>query len=335
MAPASPTVARVVSRPGGSLLQGSPTNPAACQAASNQRLPRVRNWAGSGRLLWRSCRIGIEQWPRSNPPVNDSRLPASSEDSRSIRWSNRRGLIAITSKRSRLVTLQAIPSEFYAVSFLRQYAGVLGLPSDKMVGALRQQLADLEEIPEQRLFNEVSLSPHALRAAAIEKIRRWTGEFFANRSNAVVAGILMLAGALGWWYVGSLDTVAVAAPSPGADVESQRAPEVGAGAAERTGTGASNSVRPTTTSIAPASEPARLGSAETLAIQLQASGEVWVRAVVDGGRSQESIMQAGNRRAFRARERLQFTAGNAGAITLVVKWAGAGFHRRARAGQAR
>ena len=89
-------------------------------------------------------------------------------------------------------------------------------------------------------------------------------------------------------------------------------------AAAAPGTEASETVRPAATPAAPTPGPAPLGSAETLAIQLRASGEVWVRAVVDGGRSQEAILQAGNLRTFRARERVQFTAGNAGAITLVV-----------------
>lgn len=92
----------------------------------------------------------------------------------------------------------------------------------------------------------------------------------------------------------------------------------GAEAAAAAGTEASESARPATPPVAPTPGPAPLGSAETLAIQLRASGEVWVRAVVDGGRSQEAILQAGNLRTFRARERVQFTAGNAGAITLVV-----------------
>ena len=89
-------------------------------------------------------------------------------------------------------------------------------------------------------------------------------------------------------------------------------------AAPAPGTEASETVRPAATPATPTPGPAPLGSAETLGIQLRASGEVWVRAIVDGGRPQEAILQAGNLRTFRARERLEFTAGNAGAITLVV-----------------
>ena len=211
----------------------------------------------------------------------------------------------------------AIPADFYAISFLRQYSAVLGLPTDDMVSALRQELADADDTTAE--FSQLQVSPtsHALWAAGFEKIRRWTGEFIANRANAVVAAALMLVGAIGWWYVGCSETAVIATPPEGAGVESLGAAG-GAEAAAAAGTEASESARPATPPVAPTPGPAPLGSAETLAIQLRASGEVWVRAVVDGGRSQEAILQAGNLRTFRARERVQFTAGNAGAITLVV-----------------
>lgn len=211
----------------------------------------------------------------------------------------------------------AIPADFYAISFLRQYSAVLGLPTDDMVSALRQELADADDTTAE--FSQLQVSPtsHALWAAGFEKIRRWTGEFIANRANAVVAAALMLVGAIGWWYVGCSETAVIATPPEGAGVESLGAAG-GAEAAAADGTEASESARPATPPVAPTPGPAPLGSAETLAIQLRASGEVWVRAVVDGGRSQEAILQAGNLRTFRARERVQFTAGNAGAITLVV-----------------
>lgn len=213
--------------------------------------------------------------------------------------------------------LAAIPADFYAVSFLRQYSAVLGLPTDDMVSALRQKLAEVDDTAAD--FSRIQVNPtsHALWAAGLEKIRRWTGEFIANRANAVVAAALMLVGAIGWWYVGCSETAVIATPPEGAGVESLGAAG-DAEAAAAPGTEASESARPATTSVAPTPGPAPLGSAETLAIQLRASGEVWVRAVVDGGRSQEAILQAGNLRTFRASERVQFTAGNAGAITLVV-----------------
>lgn len=206
----------------------------------------------------------------------------------------------------------AIPADFYAVSFLRQYSEVLGLPTDDMVSALRQKLADVDDTPTAVALIRASVASHTLRAAAFEKIRRWTGEFIVSRSNAVVAAALMLVGALGWWYVGCSETAVIATP-PGGAVEAAADAEVAAPIAED-----SESLRPAAApeALPPGSAP--LGSAETLAIQLRASGEVWVRAVVDGGRPQEAILQAGNLRTFRARERLQFTAGNAGAITLVV-----------------
>ena len=212
----------------------------------------------------------------------------------------------------------AIPADFYAISFLRQYSEALGLPSDDLVDALRRKLADVDDSPAESFSIHVRPPSRALLAAAFEKIRRWTGEFIVNRSNAVVAGVLMLVGGLGWWYVGYSDTVVIATPAEGGGVESPRTAEVGAEVAAAPGTTVAESTTPTTKSAARTPEPASSGRAGTLAIQLRASGEVWVRAIVDGGRPREAILQAGNLRTFQAQERMQFTAGNAGAITLVV-----------------
>ncbi len=222
----------------------------------------------------------------------------------------------------------AMPGAFYAISFLRQYSEALGLPSDDLADALRRKLADVDYTPAEPISIEVRSGSRKLRSAAFEKIRRWTGEFIVNRSNAVVAAILMLAGALGWWYVERSATVVIATlpdlvgvESPStteADSEVAAAPNTEVEVAVAPSTEVARSVRPVTVPAAQTSEPAPPGPSETLVIQLRASGEVWVRVILDGGRPQDAILQAGNLRTFRAQERLQFTAGNAGAITLVV-----------------
>lgn len=236
----------------------------------------------------------------------------------------------------------AIPADFYAVSFLRQYSEVLGLPSGDMVSALRQKLADIDENPGEFSVIQVSATSHTLWSAAFEKIRRGTREFIVSRRNAVAAAALMLVGGLGWWYVGFSDP-AVTTPRPeAASVESPRTtepdgefaaapvPEVSEGVAspgtaELSASSAavpvaevSEGVELATAPAAPVPEPAPIDSAETLAIQMRASGEVWVRTVVDGGRPREAILQAGDLRTFRPLESLKFTVGNARAITLVV-----------------
>ena len=265
-----------------------------------------------------SCRIGLRVMAEVES-IGDLLKAARLEQGFSIdqvveqTMINRRYIVALESDDH-----AAIPADFYAISFLRQYSKALGLPSDDLVDALRRKLADVAEIPAEPFSIQLRPPSRALRAAAFEKIRRWTGEFIVNRANAVVAGILMLAGGLGWWYVGHSETAVIATPTQGVGVESPGTAEVDSEVAAAPGTAVAESAAPTTKSAARASEPALPGPAATLAIQLRATGEVWVRAIVDGGRPQEAILQAGNLRTFRAQERLQFTAGNAGAITLVV-----------------
>lgn len=265
-----------------------------------------------------SCRIGLRVMAEVES-IGDLLKAARLEQGFSIdqvveqTLINRRYIVALESDDH-----AAIPADFYAISFLRQYSRALGLQSDDLVDALRRQLADVDEIPAEPFSIQLRPPSQALRAAAFEKIRRWTGEFIVNRSNAVVAGVLMLVGGLGWWYVGYSETAVIASPTQGVGTESPRTAEVDSGVAAAPGATVAESAAPATKSTVRTSEPALPGPAATLTIQLRASGEVWVRGIVDGGRPQEAILQSGNVRTFRAQERLQFTAGNAGAITLVV-----------------
>lgn len=265
-----------------------------------------------------SCRIGLRVMAEVES-IGDLLKAARLEQGFSIdqvveqTMINRRYIVALESDDH-----AAIPADFYAISFLRQYSKALGLPSDDLVDVLRRKLADVAEVPAEPFSIQLRPPSHALRSAAFEKLRRWTGEFIVNRANAVVAGILMLAGGLGWWYVGHSETVVTATPPEAVGAESPRATEADAEVAAAPGTVVAQRATPGSASVGRTSERVPLGASETLAIQLRASGEVWVRGIVDGGRPQEAILQAGNVRTFRAQERLQFTAGNAGAITLVV-----------------
>lgn len=190
------------------------------------------------------------------------------------------------------------PAEFYAVNFLRQYSDALGLASEDLVDALRQELARVKDKPKKFAQLPVGVGSHGLLEAALEKIRRWILEFAAKRSKAMVASALVLVGVVGWWYVGQPQIVAVVAPKDSAGSEARSNAEPG-------------------TAVTPA-ERARSSSSWPLAVELRATGEVWVRMVVDGGPPQQAILQVGNQRTLQARERVQFTVGNAGAITLVV-----------------
>lgn len=225
----------------------------------------------------------------------------------------------------------AFPADFYAASFLRQYSDTLGLASDDLVKALRRELEDIEEFPTEYSPRSVGAGSHGLGAAAADKIRRWVRGFMVDRSNAVVAAVLMFVGIIGWWYVGQRDIAAVTAPNDSERVERASIAEPNMGTEAPAAPEPTRSVTPTTASPVPAAVPAQSSSidglpadpttpapAGTLAVELRASGEVWVRTVADGGSAREAILQDGNRRAVRAQQRVQFTVGNAGAVTLVI-----------------
>lgn len=225
----------------------------------------------------------------------------------------------------------AFPADFYAASFLRQYSDTLGLASDDLVKALRRELENVEEFPLEFSSRPAGTGSHGLRGAAADKIRRWVRGFLVDRSNAVVAGALIFVGIIGWWYVGQRDMAAGIDPKDTERVERASTAEPNVETEAPAAPEPTRSVTPATTSSGPATAPAQSGSidglstdptpptpAGTLAVELRASGEVWVRMLADGGAAQEAILQIGNRRALRAQRRVQFTVGNAGAITLVI-----------------
>ncbi len=212
------------------------------------------------------------------------------------------------------------PAEFYAVNFLRQYSDALGLASANLVDALRQELTEAKDRRKEFAQQPAGVSTHGLLEAAFQKIRRWTLEFVAHRSKAMVASALVLVGVVGWWYVGQSQIVAVVAPDDSAGSEARSNAEPGI---EVTASGAPaptpvRSATPASAQAVTPAEPARSSSSGPLAVQLRASGEVWVRMIVDGGSPQQAILQVGNQRTLEARERVQFTVGDAGAITLAV-----------------
>lgn len=213
------------------------------------------------------------------------------------------------------------PAEFYALNFLRQYSDALGLRSEDLVSALRQELAQLRDKPKEFARQPVGVGSYGLLAAAYVKIRRWILEFAANRSKAIIASALVLVGVAGWWYVGQSQIVAVGAPEDSAGSEARSNAEPGtevtaSGVPEPTPT--RRATPASATAVTPAEPAARSSSSGPLAVQLRASGDVWVRMIVDGGSPQEAILQVGSQRTIQARQRVQVTVGNAGAITLVV-----------------
>ena len=212
------------------------------------------------------------------------------------------------------------PAEFYAVTFLRQYSDALGLASDDLVDALRQELAEGEDQAPDFARQPIKPRSRGLRAAAYEKLRRWTLEFVANRSTVMVASTLVVGGLAGWWYLGQSQIVAVGSPedSPGSEARSTAGPGTGVTASAAPEPTPPRSATPASTAGVPPAEPARASSSESLAVELRASDVVWVRMTVDGGSPQEATFQAGNQRTLQARERVQLTVGNAGAIALVV-----------------
>ena len=207
------------------------------------------------------------------------------------------------------------PAEFYAVNFLRQYSDALGLASANLVDALRQELTEAKDIRKEFAQQPAGVSTHGLLEAAFQKIRRWTLEFVAHRSKAMVASALVLVGVAGWWYVGHSQIAAVVAPEDSAGSEARSNAEPGI---EVT---ASSAPEPTPILSATAASPSAVqpsSSSAPIAVELRASGNVWVRTIVDGGSPQEAILQVGNQRTLQARERVQFTVGDAGAITLAI-----------------
>jgi hypothetical protein len=194
------------------------------------------------------------------------------------------------------------------------------VPAAATVGTAEERGAGgdgVRELREKLVRKEMASAPRVLVPAESDQAHR------PRRRFAVLAAPLLIALAAVGWYLGPWRGPTPASGPVQQGPAQRMAPEVLPAPAPVTDgappAGRTTPSRPAT----PARQvpPAATGSpavAAPLAIELATSREVWLRVVVDGARSLERTVPAGQTLRFEAKTSVQFTAGDAGAVVLTV-----------------
>ena len=203
---------------------------------------------------------------------------------------------------------EELPGQFFVVSFVHQYATALGLDVDATVDAVRRELPESEDVS----LTIENIAPSGSIRYFLGRANSRFGEAIKRHAGAagkVALAVVLIGGSFFWlfqWYSDSRPTLDVDSAS-----DATQPPQSAASSAD-----------------VPEDEPA--GSPPSLAdptpdltlrglnVEIQATQDVWVRALSDGATAREASLRPGERRQFRAESLVQITFGNAGGALLLI-----------------
>ncbi len=188
---------------------------------------------------------------------------------------------------------QRLPGGVFNISFARQFAVLVDLDPDE---ASRRVKAAMAASPQVESPEDIALevNPYLVERPG-SKLAQWTSEFvhsYGSSLGSLALGVALVFGgiyAYHSWQTAQPSEAEIAAAVP-APVEQRPAPEV------------------TRASAAPAAP------SMPIELQLEVIETVWIRAVADGERVIDGILQAGDVRKLDARDEVTLKLGNAGGV---------------------
>lgn len=212
-----------------------------------------------------------------------------------------------------------LPGNFYARSFIRQYARYIGLDDPELEAEIKRQLGE----PGPVVSTQEVLS--GLTVSGPEKSPvLWRTQPTSRRLAYATAALVALAGFLGvylsWrhiraraqadWEASQLAQAAPAATAPGEVGPSRAEP-----ATEPASAPAAQQSPPAQQAIPPAAQEAAQPAA--LTVEVAAEKDSWIEVRADGQVVFSNTLPAGQSRTFRATERVRIVTGNAGGLRIV------------------
>lgn len=210
-----------------------------------------------------------------------------------------------------------LPGRFFARSFLRQYARLLGIEDTELEAEITRQLAD----PEGPASAQAIL--RQLAAAAPPK-RSWLGRTrlaarpvaYGTAGLAAVAAVLGLY--LGWRQLGAgQERRSLSEANPPASVEPPAPlpkPAVSENAPAAAQVPASEALSRMPESAAP--QAATIPTSSPLVVDVSAARASWIQVTGDGKILFSDTLQPGQSRTFRAAQVILIKTGNAGALEI-------------------
>lgn len=223
-----------------------------------------------------------------------------------------------------------LPGTFFAISFARQYAEIVGLDSDLAGDLIRREMKGPEPLPEPKLHT----IPRSWLAHVASRVRSGlagaVGQHSALLGRLALAAVLM-GGSLFWLSTiyGPLIRRDVQPTQVADSVPSAALPAVN----EREPFAEATEVASTDQGTGPAVAPPTEHPTDGLNVEIVATELVWMRSVADDTSTRESILRPGESWDISADTRVEVHVGNAGGVVLRINGSDQG--RLGESGQVR
>ena len=216
-----------------------------------------------------------------------------------------------------------LPGQFFAISFVNQFAAEVGLDGPELAAAARSELQQNHELPTEEAMpaqpRASALPLSAVRSRILDRLR--ANSYTALKAIVpviLIAGGLFLANTSIQWR-GGLGSDGTQTEQTAAGLAVDEAPVPApqglddSATALSDGQGAGNAASPDAQAAAATSRPAGVFD-----VEIRASDTVWVRTVVDEQSREPVTLQSGQRLAFRVRSTAYASFGNAGGAILLI-----------------
>lgn len=213
-----------------------------------------------------------------------------------------------------------LPGRFFARSFIRQYAHLLGLDDPELEAEIARQLGEPgPAVSAAQLLESIEESRPEKPPVLWRSHPSGRPLLYATIGLLSVAGILGLY--LGWRQTrvrAELERMQAAAERPAASAPSP--PRSGSAPAAENPAGSPSASRtevssaPATVGASPTENPAAAGAA--IVAELTASENAWVQVVCDGKVSFVGTLKPGQSQTFRASQNVRILTGNAGGLQI-------------------